>query len=159
LALFTRKLALQLPLVVSMFTLVASCGHKAHGFPAHLPFAYMQEDCGPTDGIALTFYFTAKEGQPGKYEQPFIEIMISEGLSRSAPRDYTIQLGQYAVLASRCSAPAKCDAATSGTLHLSTFTTGKGATGEYELHFYDGTVEKGSFDAIWVIPKPPLACG
>jgi hypothetical protein len=61
------------------------------------------------------------------------------------------------MLASRCTGPGGCAAATAGTLHLTKFNPGKGASGDYELHFKDGTVEKGQFDAKWYAVK--LLCG
>jgi hypothetical protein len=122
------------------------------------PFAYVQGACGPTDGPAIEFYFTAKQSQFGKYQEPFTMISINENLPSSTPRDYSIKSGQYAVLASRCLKPGQCDAATSGTLHLTTFSPGKSATGDYELYFQDGRVERDSFDAAWYVVKQ-LMCG
>jgi len=85
-------------------------------------------------------------------------ISINENLPSSTPRDYSIKSGQYAVPASRCLKPGQCDAATSGTFHLTTFSPGKGATGDYELYFQDGRVERDSFDATWYVVKQ-LMCG
>jgi hypothetical protein len=161
-----RIVAFQLRGVVSssllaliVFASSASCGGKSEAnYPGHFSFAYVQRDCGPTDGDSLMFYFTVKQSQLGKYEEPFVVISINENLPRSAPQDYSIQSGKYAVLASRCLSPGKCDVATSGTLHLTTFTPGKGATGRYELHFQGGTVEEDSFDATWRVVKQ-LICG
>ena len=39
-----------------------------------------QQDCGLADGDTLTFYFTQKQSQYGKYERPFVEISIKVGL-------------------------------------------------------------------------------
>jgi hypothetical protein len=150
-------------LALVTFAALAVCGHKSETKPlAHVPFAYLQPDCGPTDGGALVFYFTLKQSQSGEYQEPFVEISINENLPRSAPRDYTImpgRSGNYAVLASRCTTHGKCETATSGTLHLSAFSPAKGITGEYELHFQDGSVERDAFDATWVVLKQPLLCG
>jgi hypothetical protein len=41
------------------------------------PFAYMQSDCGPTDGLALHFYFTEKQIEAAKYQQPFLDLAFS----------------------------------------------------------------------------------
>jgi hypothetical protein len=47
-----------LPIV--LLCLTVSCRHSSvANATTHFPFAYMQEDCGPTDGIATEFYFTA----------------------------------------------------------------------------------------------------
>jgi hypothetical protein len=159
---------MQLPLkrvgLISLLTLAilscsASCGRQYEAKPMQrTSFAYVQSACGPTDGPAVEFYFTLKQSPFGKYEEPFVMISINENLPRSTPQDYSIKSGQYAVLASRCLRPGQCDAATSGTLHLTTFSPGKGATGEYELHFQDGKVERDNFDATWYAVKQ-LMCG
>jgi len=145
-------------LTLIVFASSASCGRKSEANPpGHFPFAYVQVGCGPADGPALEFYFTLKQGKCGKYEEPFILISINENLPKSAPQNYSIRSGRSVVLASRCLRPGRCEATTSGTLHLSKFSEGKGASGEYELHFQDGSVEKGSFDATWCVAR--LICG
>ena len=146
---------LLLPLVFLAFSV--SCGHDFLARPsARFMFAYVQNDCGPTDAFALTFYFPVKESKCGKYEEPFILISIIENLPTSAPLEYSIgSRGQG--LGSRCLRHGQCEAATSGTLHLSKFSQGKSASGEYELHFQGGSVERGSFDAVWCVTRP--ICG
>ena len=137
----------------------ASCGQQYEAKSAPPPtLAYVQGACGPTDGPAIEFYFTSEQGQLGKYEEPYVMISLSENLPSSGPRDYSIKSGSYAVLASRCQIPGRCDAAISGTLHLATFSPGKGASGQYELHFHDGKVEMDHFDAAWYSGKP-ITCG
>ena len=77
-------------------------------------------------------------------------ISIIENLPTFAPQDYPIRSGSM-VLARRCLRPGQCEAVTSGILHLAKFSKGKIASGEYELHFPDGSIEKGSFDAVWCV--------
>src|SRR5260370_24379869 len=137
-------------LTLAFLSSLASCGRQYEENPMpHTSSAYVQDACGPTDGPAVEFYFTLKQGQFGKYDVPFVMISVNENLPSSAPQDYSIKSGSDAMLASRCLRPGQCDAATSGTLHLSTFSPGKGATGEYELHFQNGRVERDNFDATW----------
>jgi hypothetical protein len=117
--------------------------------PAHFPFAYMNEDCGPTDGIAIELYFTLKaSAQCGKYSEPFLHIEIYE-LHQAGPTDYPIGRGSRVAAASRCLKPGQCEFATSGTLHLEKYVNRKSASGQYKLHFPDGSAEKGRFDAAW----------
>jgi hypothetical protein len=137
-----------------VLTSSARCGRESEGY---FPFAYVQEDCGPTDGPALHFYFTQKQSEAGKYKEPFLDILISENLPKSAPQDYSIRSGSGAVLASRCLTPGQCVGATSGTLHLTMFDKRRSVSGEYKLHFKVGSVEKGSFDATRCFV--PLLCG
>ena len=144
---------------IAFLSCSASCGRQYEANPSErTSFAYVQNACGPTDGPAVEFCFTPKQRQSGRFEVPFVMISINENLPSSTPRDYSIKSGQYAVLASRCLRPGQCDAAASGTLHLTTFSPGKGATGEYELHFRNGRVERNSFDATWYVVKQ-LMCG
>jgi hypothetical protein len=116
---------------------------------SHFSFAYVQENCGPTDGIAMEFLFTATQGQGGKYKEPFLVIEVNENLPKSAPQNYSVKSGTSAVLASRCLKAGSCELATSGFLHLSKFSRGVGASGDYELHFRDGSLERKHFDATW----------
>lgn len=114
----------------------------------HFPFAYVQEGCGPEDGIALNFFFTAQQTQDGKYKEPFLFVQVNKNLPKSAPQSYTLKVDP-GVLASRCLKSGSCEAATSGFLHLSKFNRGVGSSGDYEVHFKDGSLEKGTFDAVW----------
>jgi hypothetical protein len=139
-----KRCASLILLSFSILATAAACEHESDG---HFPFAYVQDDCGPTDGLALHFYLTQKQSESGKYKEPFLDFTINENLPMSAPQDYSINPGSAAVFASRCPAPAQCVGATSGTLHLTKFDARSGVSGEYKLRFQDGGVEEGSFDA------------
>ena len=137
-------------LFLLMLASFASCSHESLSTPSQrFPFAYVQNDCGPTDGIATQFYFTANESSGDKFDEPFITIEIVDNLPKSAPQDYSIESQHTSILASRCIKPGQCVGATSGTLHLSKYAAGKSASGVYELHFKDGSIERASFDATW----------
>jgi hypothetical protein len=110
-------------------------------------FAYVQSDCRPTDGLALHLYFTEKQIEAAKYQEPFLDIAMNENLPKSAPQDDSIMPGSAAVFASRCSAPGHCVGATSSTLHLTKFDGSSSVSGEYKLSFHDRSVENGSFEA------------
>jgi hypothetical protein len=115
--------------------------------PPHFPFAYAQYGCAPTDALALDFYFTAKQSECGKISEPYVKISIWKNLPKSAP--YSVDVRATEVGAIRCLRSGVCEAATSGSLHLDKFIDEKISAGEFELHFKDGSVEKGSFDATW----------
>jgi len=71
----------------------ASCGRQYEANPtARTSFAYVQNGCGPTDAPAVEFYFTLKQSQFGKYEEPFVMISINEICLALAHK--TIRLGQ-----------------------------------------------------------------
>jgi hypothetical protein len=143
--------ALPIPvLTIALLCLAMSCRHSsAANARPHFPFAYMQEDCGPTDGVAMEFYFTAKQGQGGKYEEPFLQIEVNKGPPMSALQSYPVESGKWDVLAQRCLRPGACEPVSSGFLHVSKFSRGVGASGDYELRFRDGSIEKGRFEAVW----------
>lgn len=146
-------------LTLVLFLCSVSCGRQSEANNSvSFPSAYVQGACGPTDGPALEFYFTLKQSQNGKYDVPFLLVQLSENLPTSAPQSYSIKSGKWGVLASRCLKPGQCEAATFGSLHLAKFSPQTGAAGDYELHFQDGSVERGSFDAEWYAVKN-LICG
>jgi len=109
------------------------------------PFSYMQRDCAPNDAVALDFYFTTKKSECGKYSEPFIKISIWRNLPKVAP--YSIELRGWDGMAVRCLKPGACETATFASLRLDKFVGGTSSSGEYELHFKDGSVEKDKFDA------------
>ena len=136
-----------------------NCGWKSEAnLSAHFPFAHVEIDCGPTDNIALYFHFTAKPAECKKYEKPYISIMIDGYSPKTSPHDYSIGSKGSFVSAWRCMETGPCQPATSGNLHTEKIEENKTALGECELHFKDGSVEKGRFDATWCI-TPPLGCG
>jgi hypothetical protein len=154
-------LPFRLKTVVSLFILTlviltssAMCGRESE---RDFPFAYVQDECGETDGLALNFYFTQKQSETEIYKEPFLHIAINENLPKSAPQDYSMRSGSGAVFASRCLKPGQCVGATSGTLHLTKFDERRRISGEYKLHFEDGSVEEGSFDATRRFV--PFLCG
>jgi hypothetical protein len=133
-------------LAMILFTGPAAA-HRPADSSAHFPFAYAQYGCAPTDGPALDFYFTTAKADCSKIAEPYLKIMIWQNLPQSAP--YSAEVRATEVGAIRCMKPGICEAATSGSLHLDKFVNEKISAGEYEIHFRDGTVEKGSFDATW----------
>jgi len=122
---------------------------------AHFPFASAQYGCAPTDALALDFYFTTNKSECGKYAEPFMKISIWKNLPKSAP--YSIDLRGGESMGIRCLRPGACEVAISGSLHLEKFSNEKSVAGEYELHFKDGSVEKGRFDAAFCLMK--FVCG
>lgn len=125
---------------------------------ARFPLAFAQEDCGPTDGLVLEFYFTAKQNPGGKYAEPYLLIQLEPIPSKPGPQTYSIKQGSYSVQAVRCLTVGRCESAVSGVLSLTKFASQQGGSGRYELHFPDGSVETGDFDAKWH-PGQALLCG
>ena len=105
---------------------------------ARFPFAYMQHDCAPNDAVELDFYFTANKSECGKYNEPFVKISIWNNLPKPATHSVEIRTGDGGAV--RCLRPGACEAATSVILRLDKFINEKSSSGEYELHFKDGSV-------------------
>ena len=125
----------------------AATANRQAGSSVHFPFAYVQYGCAPTDALALDFYFTAERSECGKISEPYVKIAIWKNLPKSAP--YSIEVRATEAGAIRCLRSGACEAAISGSMRLDKFIEEKISAGEYELHFRDGSVEKGSFDATW----------
>jgi len=113
--------------------------------PTHFPFAYMQHDCAPNDAVELDLYFTAKKSECGKYSEPFVKISIWRNLPK--PDSHSAEIPVRDGSAVRCLKPGACEAATSVILRLDKLINEKSSSGEYELHFKDGSAEKAKFDA------------
>jgi hypothetical protein len=141
-----KEIAIACLLSVTLLT-GSAVGRRQADSPAHFPFAYAQYGCAPTDALALDLYFTTAQRECGKISEPYLKISIWQNLPKSAP--YSVQVRSTEAGASRCLKPGACEAATSGTLHLTRFVDEKILAGEYELHFRDGSVENGSFDGTW----------
>jgi hypothetical protein len=153
--LLKRTAKLRLLGFLFLVSLVASALEDGKVPPADFSFASVQRDCAPNDALALNFYFTTKKNECGKHPEPLIEISIMRNLPKSAP--YTMDLGGKDAAAFRCLKQGVCERATSGTLHLGKFLEGESASGDYELHFQDGSVEKAVFTATWCNIK--FVCG
>jgi hypothetical protein len=116
-----------------------------NGSPPRFPFAYMQHDCAPNDAVEVDLYFTAKKSECGKYSEPFLQISIWNNLPK--PAAYSAEIRRQDGAAVRCLKPGACEAATSVILRFDKYSNEKSSSGEYELHFKDGSVEKSKFDA------------
>jgi hypothetical protein len=140
-------------LLVSVFlvSVVTSALDYGTSRPAHFPFAYVGRDCAATDAIALNFYFTPEKSDCGKHREPLIMISVMRNLPTSAP--YSVHLDGNVAAGFRCLRQGVCERAASGTLRLGAFTEGESASGEYELHFQDGSVEKASLSSSRTPPS------
>jgi hypothetical protein len=133
---------------VILLTNSATANRQADSSP-RFAFAYAQYGCAPTDALATN------QSECGKISEPYVKISIWKDLPKSAP--YSVEVRATEVGAIRCLRSGACEAATSGSLHLDKFIGEKISAGEYELHFRDGSVEKGRFDATWCHIK--FVCG
>jgi hypothetical protein len=137
---------------------VTSTSRSGTNSAARFPLAFVQEDCGPTDGIVVEFYFTARQSSGGKYAEPYLLIQLDLAPSKPGPQTYSIKQRSYGVQAVRCLTAGRCESAASGVVSLTKFATQQGGSGRYELHFQDGSVETGDFDATRHAGQP-LLCG
>ncbi|HLW85404.1 MAG TPA: hypothetical protein VKR60_09340 [Candidatus Sulfotelmatobacter sp.] len=149
-----KKIATAALLGLLVFADAAAPAYQASSHQP-FPFAHAQYGCAPTDALAFDFYFTSNKSECGKYAEPYLEISIWKNLPKSAP--YTIDIAGSEAAGVRCLRTGVCERATSGTLHLDQFIEGKSSSGEYELHFKGGSIEKAKFDAAWCSIR--VVCG
>lgn len=112
------------------------------------PFATIRHACGPTDGPALQITLT-KVANPGK-DDARLFLSLYRDLPEpplSKPRTFELE-PQQSGDAVRCLRPNACESAPRGHVVLEKF-DGRGAEGSYEVHFKDGSRERGRFQAAW----------
>ena len=124
---------------------------------APYPFATIRHACGPTDGPALQITLT-KIANPGK-EDARLFLSLYRDLPEpplAQPRTFDLARSMQDGDGVRCPRPNACESAERGQVVLEKF-DGTGAEGSYELHFKDGSTERGRFKAAWKEVRE--ACG
>lgn len=131
---------------------------KSEASPAEkFPFARVENTCAPTDGPAFQLYFTKERVECGAaVKEPFLAITVYESLP-GAPQTYSFRYGDRTANAARCLRAGARESAASGTLRLTEIQAGKDVSGDYELHFEDGSVAKARFHARRCFVK--MFCG
>jgi hypothetical protein len=124
--------------------------------PAAFPFATVRHACGPTDGPALQVTLT-KVRNPGKNAARLFLSLYGDLPEPPLAQPRAFELGHMqSGDAVRCPRPGACESAERGQVVLEKF-DGTGAEGSYELHFKDGSRERGRFKAAWKEVRE--ACG
>jgi len=114
----------------------------------HFPYATVAQTCAPWDGPALAVVLSNTAGcAPLKF--PYIQISLWRDLPPKAGQTFSFDIRSSNGQASRCLKANECEAATSGSVVFDIVDEGKSAKGRYELHFKDGGIEGGSFEAEW----------
>jgi len=114
----------------------------------HFPYATVAQSCAPWDGPALAVVLSHTAGC-APLLAPYIQISLWRELPPRAGKTFSFDASNSNGQASRCLRPNECEAATSGSLVFDIVVEGKQAKGRYELHFKDGGLESGNFDAEW----------
>jgi hypothetical protein len=114
----------------------------------HFPHATVAQTCAPWDGPALAVVLSNTAGC-APLKVPYIQISLWRDLPPKAGQTFSFDIRNSNGLASRCLKPNECEAATSGSVVFDIVDEGKEARGRYELHFKDGGIEGGSFEAEW----------
>jgi hypothetical protein len=114
-------------------------------------FGTIHKSCAPWDGPALAL--DVKKIATAEPEAPRLLISIYKDIPHgklAAPLTVPLDIHNNMIgAASRCPKPGGCRPASRGTVTLTTFEEGEGASGHYELHFDDGTPERGKFNLSW----------
>jgi hypothetical protein len=114
----------------------------------HFRYATVGQTCAPWDGPALAIVLSNTAGcAPLTF--PHIQISLWRDLPPKAGQTFSFDIRNSNGQASRCLKPNECEAATSGSVVFDIVDEGKEAKGRYELHFKDGGIEGGSFEAEW----------
>jgi hypothetical protein len=114
----------------------------------HFPHATVAQTCAPWDGPALAVVLSHTAGcAPLTF--PYIQISLWRDLPPKAGKAFSFDIRNSNGQASRCLKPNECEPATSGSVVFDIVEEGKEAKGRYELHFKDGGIEGGSFEAEW----------
>jgi hypothetical protein len=114
----------------------------------HFPYATVAQTCAPWDGPALAVVLSNTPGC-APLKAPYIQISLWRDLPPKAGQTFSFDIRSSNGQASRCIKPNECEAATSGSVVFDIVDEGKRAKGRYELHFKDGGIEGGSFEAEW----------
>ena len=114
----------------------------------HFPYATLGHTCAPWDGPALSVVLSNVAGCV-PLTVPYIQIALWRDLPPKAGKSLSFDIRNSNGQASRCLKPNECEAATSGSVVFDIADEGKEAKGRYELHFKDGGIEFGSFEAQW----------
>jgi hypothetical protein len=114
----------------------------------HFPYATVVQTCAPWDGPALAVLLSNTAGC-APLKPPYIQISLWRDLPPKTGKTFSFDIRNSNGQASRCLKPNECEAATSGSVVFDIVDEGKRATGSYELHFKDDSIERGSFEALW----------
>lgn len=112
------------------------------------PFATIRHACGPTDGPALQITLT-KVANPGKKDARLFLSLYRDLPEMPLAQPRTFELTRMLDGdGARCLKPNACESAERGHVVLEKL-DGTAAEGSYELHFKDGSSERGRFKAAW----------
>ena len=112
-------------------------------------FGLIRASCAPWDGPAIDLRLTSEPAECKRAGEPFVDIGVWRGLPIHAGQEVKFGPGSDAGFASRCAKEGDCQRTESGWIEFESYEQGKGARGRYELHFKDGEILKGSFEAKW----------
>jgi hypothetical protein len=114
----------------------------------HFPHATIVHTCAPWDGPALAVLLSNTAGC-APATTPYVQISLWRDLPPKAGKTFSFDIRNSNGQASRCRKPNQCEPASSGSVAFDIVDEGKSAKGHYELHFKDGSIESGSFEAAW----------
>ena len=135
-----RKLVRRVAVLCGALAVPFSMAHSATSFP----YAKAGYTCGPTDAIVFAFDFATSPLEQERFPAAVLSIEI-DSHNVTAQR-YFVGQKNPSVAVLRClDRPDHCDEATSGFLHLAEFNAKGTISGDYEFHFKNGGIEKGSF--------------
>ena len=115
--------------------------------------SWVQADCAPWDGPALTVYLTDSPADSAKYEAAHLSVSVWRGVV--GLEGGRIDLAKDGA-ASRCAASGDCTPATAGWIRFDHVDPDVHVAGRFLIQFAGSTVQ-GSFDAQWL--RRTVLCG
>lgn len=122
------------------------------------PYVTVANACAPWDGPAIDLRFSSTPLKCGKGDAIELTVSFWRDLPLHDDQTFTIDEKSNWGGASYCKGGEQpCERATSGAIHIESYTPGKGANGTYELVFRKLGRVKGTFHAEWCQMR--IRCG
>ena len=143
-------------LPIAMLLLVSCVFDSISGPPRGFPHAAATNDCGPTDGEAVSIFLTAAPMQSLNPSAPYLRATVLQSVNAVSGRSWSVGWGSAEGYATFYSAATVFQFATSGTVTV-TSVSANSVEGTADVSFPNADRIRGSFKATW-IPNSGL-CG
>jgi len=140
--------------LLALVAIAASCTSESSDYQ----YALIQDSCAPWDGAAIQVTLANETLQcQREVKGAYLMLGVWRGLPIHSGQVIKLSPKEDNGFASRCTKGNDCERAESGEITFDRFDTDKGATGHYELHFRNGDIATGRFDARWCAVR--MMCG
>lgn len=149
-----RKEPFTLPAAILLLVLGCAVAQEKEKFS----YATVGPSCAPWDGPAAELHFSTRPLRCGQGDLIELTISFWRDLPLHDNQTFSLDMKSNWGGASYCrSGQLPCERATSGRIHIETFSQEKGAKGTYELTFPKLGTVSGAFRAGWC--RTSIRCG